>query len=348
MKLYPHPKSKKRVLFICKRRPSCYGESYGLLNSCRFLCNALEDLGVEAKTIEVIDNNFIDAAVTAFKPTHCFIEALWVVAEKFPILIRLHPKIKWYVRLHSNVPFIANEGISMNWIKKYFELQRNYSTFKICCNDKKMVSDIGQIFGEGIYPVYGPNIYRPRIPAPPIAIKGDKNPFIDIGCFGAIRPLKNQLIQAMAAIAFADKLGKVLRFHINVARIESHGLNVYKNLKSLFEKSKHQLMLHGWLNHPEFLDLIAFMDLGMQVSFSETFNIVTADFVYVGVPVVSSSEVIWLNENYQANPTNLNKIVERLESAWKGRKHNKQKINLKGLEKWNNESRKEWEKLLNI
>jgi hypothetical protein len=344
----PHPKPKKRVLFVCKKRPACYGESYGLLNSCRFLCNALEDMGVEARTVEVHDNNEIDRVVTAFKPTHCFIEALWVVAEKFPTLINLHPKVKWYVRLHSNVPFIANEGVAISWIKKYLELQWNYPTFQLCCNDTRMVNDIGRTLGTSLYPVYGPNIYQPRTPPPPIIEKADKNPFIEVGCFGAIRPLKDQLIQAMAAICLADKLGKVLRFHVNVARIEAHGLNVYKNLKALFEGSRHQLVTHGWLNHPEFLELIAFMDLGMQVSFSETFDIVAADFVYSSVPVVGSSEVQWLDDDYKANCTNMNDIVERLEYAWKGKKHNRQKANQKGLEHWNHEAREVWKDLLDL
>ena len=211
-----------------------------------------------------------------------------------------------------------------------------------------MVNDIGRTLGTSLYPVYGPNIYQPRTQPPPVANKGDKNPFIDIGCFGAIRPLKNQLIQAMAAICLADDLGKVLRFHVNVARIEAHGLNVYKNLKALFEGSRHQLVTHGWLNHPEFLDLISFMDLGMQVSFSETFDIVAADFAYCSVPVVGSSEVQWLDRDYQANCTNMNDIVEKLEYAWKGRKHNRQKANLKGLERWNCEAREVWEDLLDL
>lgn len=343
-----HPRNKKRVLFICKQRPACYGESYGLLNSCRFLCNALNDMGVEAKTVEVKDNNKIDAVVTAFKPTHVFIEALWVVPEKFKLLIPLHPKVKWYVRLHSNVPFIANEGMAIDWIKRYLELQWNYPTFQLCCNDERMVNDVGRTLGTSLYPVYAPNIYQPTSEAPFSVQKPERNPFIDIGCFGAIRPLKNQLIQAMAAICLADKLGKVLRFHINVARIEAHGLSVYKNLKALFAGSRHQLMTHGWLDHPDFLKLVAFMDLGMQVSFSETFDIVAADFVYSNIPIVGSFEVTWLDKNYQASTTHMNDIVEHLESAWDGRRHNRQKANHRGLDQWNHEAREVWEKFLDL
>jgi hypothetical protein len=303
-------------------------------------------MGVEARTIEVRDNNEIDRVVTAFKPTHVFIEALWVVPEKFNVLLPLHPKVKWYVRLHSNVPFIANEGVAIDWIKKYLELQWTKKNFALSCNSEKMVNDLGRTLGTSLYPAYAPNIYQPTV-APPNVIPKDKDtPVIDIGCFGAIRPLKNQLIQAMAAMCFADKLDKSLRFHVNVARIEAHGQNVYKNLKALFKDSRHQLVTHGWLDHPDFLFLISVMDLGLQVSFSETFNIVSADFVYVNIPVIGSSEIGWLDKAYIANTTDMNNIVDKLEDAWKGRRHNRQKVNKRGLERWNHEAREAWERLL--
>jgi len=305
-------------------------------------------MGVEAQTVEVHDNNNIDRVVTAFKPTHCFIEALWVVAEKFPVLIKLHPTVKWYVRLHSNVPFIANEGVAIDWIKKYLELQWRNKNFALSCNSERMVNDLGKTLGTSLFPVYVPNIYQPETVALPVSNNGGKTPLINVGAFGAIRPLKNQLIQAMAAMVFADKIGKVLRFHINTARIESHGENVYRNLKSLFENSRHQLVTHGWLIHPEFLKLISLMDLGMQVSFSETFDIVAADFVYMNVPIVGSSEILWLDDDYKANCTNMNDIVEKLEYAWKGRNHNRQKVNQRGLEHWNHEARKAWEEFLDL
>ena len=303
----------------------------------------------QAKTIEVHDNNGIDRAVTVFKPTHVFIEALWVVPDKFNVLISLHPTIKWYVRLHSNVPFIANEGVAMDWIKKYLEIQWSHgANFALSCNSKRMVNDIGRTLGNSIYPLYAPNIYQPEFDVSEAPSKKPESPDISIGVFGAIRPLKNQLIQAMAAMTFADKLNKNLYFHINIARIESRGENVYKNIKALFKDSRHQLITHGWLLHPEFLLLVSSMDLGMQVSFSETFDIVAADFVYVNVPIVGSAEVEWLGRNYKANPTDMNDIVDRLEYAWNGRKQNRQKANSKGLEDWNEEAREEWEKLLNF
>ena len=149
-----------KVLFICKQRPARYGASYGLLNSCRFLCNALHSMGAEAKLVEVVDNNSIDREVHRFKPTHVFIEALWVVPEKFDVLIPLHPNVEWHVRLHSNTPFIANEGMAMEWIIKYAELQKKFPQFHISVNSLKMADELRQSLG--IPTVYSPNIYQPE------------------------------------------------------------------------------------------------------------------------------------------------------------------------------------------
>lgn len=338
-----------RVLFICKQRPATYGASYGLLNSCRFLVNALHELGVEAKLVEVLDNNFIDNAVHSYNPTHVFIEALWVVPEKFNVLIPLHPKIHWYVRLHSNTPFLANEGVAIDWLRKYDALQKKFPQFKIAPNALKMLNDLKQ--GMGIDSVYAPNIYMPHEGEVGSAYNTplDKNPnVLDIGCFGAIRPLKDQLIQAMAAIAFANELGQTLHFHINHTRVETHGENVYRNLVSLFHGTKHKLVTHGWILHDEFLRLIRHMDFGLQVSFSETFNIVAADFVHLKVPIVTSSEIEWMNTLYQASTTDLDNIVNHLWLAKLGKKINLHSLNNVGLGKYNFKANQAWKKLLHL
>lgn len=338
-----------KVLFICKQRPATYGASYGLLNSCRFLCNALTRLGVEAHVVEVIDNNGIDRVVHQHKPTHVFIEALWVVPEKFDVLIPLHSKVNWFVRLHSNTSFIANEGIALDWIKKYAQLQKKYPQFKIAPNSKKMIGDLWESLG--IYTTYAPNIYVPHISHEGYNHKTpvDKHPnILDIGCFGAIRPLKNHLIQAMAAMTFANELGQELHFHINSTRLEQKGDNVYKNLKALFEGTNHKLVEHEWLLHENFQHLIRKMDYGLQVSFSETFNIVAADFAHLHVPIVGSQEIEWMSSVYKANPTDLNNIVMHLWVAKLGKKIGLHSLNTYGLNNYNEDATNVWKHLLRL
>ena len=171
---------------------------------------------------------------------------------------------------------------------------------------------------------------------------------ISIASFGAIRPLKNQLIQGMAAMAFANELGKSLHFHINHSRIETNGENVYRNLVSLFEGTPHKLIIHEWILHKDFLRLIHKIDIGMQVSFSETFNIVAADFAHLRVPIVGSSEIEWMSSLYKADPTNLDDIVSHLWMAWLGKPFGLHSLNTWGLNNYNKNSKQVWKDLLAI
>lgn len=335
-----------KVLFICKKRQTEYGVSYGLINSCKFLCNALSTLNIESKVVSVIDNNCIDREVHQYKPTHVFIEALWVVPEKMKILSKLHPTVRWYIRIHSNTPFLANEGIAIEWINAYNDLRMNGLQVYIACNSRKLINDLWQSKSIGL--IYAPNIYKPEQVSPtsytktPIIHTED---ILNIGCFGSIRPMKNHLLQAMAAMTFANSIGKNLHFHIN-NRCEQNGESIYKNLFNLFKNTSHQLIVHDWMTHSEFLGLIKEMDLGMQVSFSETFNIVAADMVSMNIPIVGSGEINWLSYLYQARPTNLTNIILHLELAYKGRIINLQWLNKYGLSSYNKISLYEWKDLI--
>ncbi len=333
-----------KILFIGKKRSYNYGASYGLYNSCLFLANALHQLDVECKVVMVNDNNDIDREVTKYKPTHVFLEAIWVVPEKLYELIKLHKKVQWFVRLHSNTPFLASEGNAIDWIKRYAEVGEKHKQFRIASNSERLINDFCKSLQ--IKMVYAPNIYSPAIHDKPKIEQNKCDDILKIGGFGSLRVLKNQLIQAMAAMAFADELERKLEFHINHSPIEIQGVPIFKNLVNLFKDSHHELIVHPWIEHHEFLKLVKEMDLGLQVSMSETFNIVAADFVYLDVPVVASNEVTWMNNLYKAETTDLNDIVAHLWLAWAGKPINLQRCNTWGLQKYNNEALVAWDELL--
>jgi hypothetical protein len=118
--------------------------------------------------------------------------------------------------------------------------------------------------------------------------------------------LKNHLIQAIAAIKFAKTIGKKLHFHINGNRIEQKGESVVRNLTGLFTQISdqgHELIFHDWCEREEFLSVCSKMDIGMQVSISETFNIVGADIISQGVPLVGSKEIPWIDCSFAPKST---------------------------------------------
>ncbi len=319
-----HEHRHDRVLFILKRRedynqvmPSYIGLSTGLFNSASFVKDMLVEAGFQAELKVAIDNNCIDRLVTEYKPTHVIIEALWVVPEKFHILRRLHPKVKWIVRMHSDIPFFANEGNAFDWMIEYLK----HPNVFVALNSERILREFGTYAAASIgYDpkklIYLPNTY----PSDYLAAKKRQGwGSINISCFGAIRPLKNQMMQAVAALDFAEAKGVRLNFHINAGRVEGNGDPILKNIRSFFKHLRsrgHLLVEHEWAPREEFLKICRQMDIGMQVSFSETFNIVAADHVSQGVPVIVSAEVPWVSEYFVADPTNTQDIVHKLHRTY--------------------------------
>jgi len=326
----------KRVLFILKYRSisggsyaNCWSEqdkvavslnkelSSGLLNSARFIVDMLEKEHVDVKLVQVIDNNSIDKEVALYKPDVVVIEALWVVPSKFEVLQRLHPNVQWIVRGHSELPFLAQEGVAVSWITQYVQ----YQNVKFAANSEHSVRDI-RIIVKAANPTwsyakvvekvpYLPNYYPHHIRVPAVKKKPESK-FVDIACFGAIRPLKNQLIQAVAAIEYANLEKKTLRFHTNATRVETQGDPVLRNLEALFEATPHQLIKHPWMPHEEFLKLLKHIDISLCVSFSESFCIIAADSIIAGVPIVGSSEIEFLTSWSQADTTDSDDIVMKM------------------------------------
>ena len=321
-----------KILFIIKRN-SCYGYSYhgagGLLNSARFIVDMLNDSGIDAKLVAVTDNNDIDREVSEYRPDVVIVEAFWVVPEKFDVLKGLHPSVEWIVRGHSDVPFLATEGVAIDWVFGY--LQRGVS---VAFNDPRTVQNFFLLTGDKNV-LYLPNYY------PLYGSVQSHNPtdYFNVGCFGAIRPLKNQLLQAVAAIRYADKADKRLRFFVNATRCEQGGESVLKNLRSLFANSDHELVEARWYDHDDFLRLIGTMDVEMAVSFSETFCITAADAIAAGVPLICSDEVPWATRLSTVCPTDANAMVRKLEHLHPSWNHT---LNYRNLYNYSKKSKQIW------
>lgn len=303
-----------KILFLLKKQNnygsySFKGLSSGLYHSAQMTAKQLSlNLKVETKLEICIDGNSIDKELYDYSPDICIIEALWATPKKLEELQNLYSNILFIVRIHSEVPFLANEGIALEWIKEYQKMPNVAVAFN---SREAQASFMSTLYIN--FP-YLPNIYR--------EFSGDKSlgefkkkSIINIGCFGAIRPMKNQLLQAFAAISFGNYYNKIIRFHINGTRKEQGGEPVIKNIRSLFRGTKHKLIEHPWLPHEEFLEIISNMDLGLQLSFNESFNIVTADFVSQGIPIIVGPTIEWMPNISQTSTTNIKKIMNTMRFA---------------------------------
>jgi hypothetical protein len=303
--LYHMKSSQPLTLFIIKQFYGYNGQytvCNGLRVSAQFVVDLLLYEGHRAKLVQAIDGNSIDKLVSENLPAKVILEAIWVTPTKMAELQKLHPKVKWTVRVHSEIPFLANEGVAVEWIAAYIK-----QGIEVAFNSSNTANDFSILGIVSYLPNYYP-VRKPRTSKP-------SDGTLDVGCFGAIRPLKNQLIQAFAAVKYAQIRKVPLIFHMNGSRIEQSGANNLRQIQALMTATGQTLVMHSWLDHTDFLELIATMDICLQVSLSESFNIVSADAVSMGVPLVGSESIGWLPELSQADVNSAESIVEAMERA---------------------------------
>ena len=301
-----------KVLFLLKQRQG-YGVttsfSSGLFNSARFASDMLQANGIQTNLIEVVDGNSIDREVSLYRPSHVIIEALWVTPEKLQELARLHPSVRWIVRFHSDPPFLALESVAVRWLKAYIQIPRVY----VAANRLLTTVDFLDIAETSVLPagkvLLLPTFYPPGNPQLKKFLAGK---ILSVSCPGAIRPFKNHLNQAIAAMRFAESTHRVLNFHVNGSRVEQGGGAVLQNLEALFAGTPHHLIIEPWTEHAGFVDFLRKMDLGMQVSFTETFDICAADMVTAGIPMVVSPQVYWASKSAMASPVDVEDIYGKI------------------------------------
>jgi hypothetical protein len=321
-----------RSLFLLKRRhdytdnPDYFASpqiATGMYNSAKFVVDELTNAGREAKLELCVDANSIDKIVTDYKPTHVFIEGLWVTPAKFQELMKIgrHKNIQWFSRIHSEIPFIATEGSAFEWIPQYLKIgvkvapnaPRAHEQVKWLAKTifaQTMDKSAAQSMADTMVP-YLPNCYPVNFQDFPLKNLNSNKEHIDIACFGAFRPMKNHLQQAFIAMKYAEMQNKKLRFHVN-SRKDQGGDGPAKNTKNLLEAAGCEFVAHGWEDRETFLSTLGEMDLLMQLSMSETFNIVAADATLVGRPIIVSKEINWAYPAY-ADPNSVGDSLQKLD-----------------------------------
>jgi hypothetical protein len=133
---------------------------------------------------------------------------------------------------------------------------------------------------------------------------------LKIGSFGAIRLLKNHISSAAASLMIASTYKKDLQFYISVSRVEN-GKGVIDAIRNMFSSVNYAKLIEiPWSDWSDFTRIIENLDLHMQMSFTETFNLTTADACSVSVPTVSSDAIEWIPQSYIANADDPQSIAQ--------------------------------------
>jgi hypothetical protein len=238
--------------------------------------------------------------------SHVVTSAPWIPVEQWQRLTAEHPDVTFAVNCHSNVGFLQADANGVKRLRDGLELERGAWNFHVAGNSRKFCDWIRAAYRAPC--AYLTNLYylEPERRYPRTPFSGGT---LRVGAFGATRPLKNLMSAAGAALEIAGRRNAPLEFWVSAGRAEG-GLGVMDAVRAMMAGLPHvRLVENGWQTWPRFRETVRHMHLLLQPSYTESFNMVTADGVAEGVASVVSDAIDWAPRAWKAGFDHVDEIA---------------------------------------
>lgn len=265
--------------------------------------NLEKSLGSDnAKALAVVDGyDLWNRIFSQPDTTHVVMLAPYMHTAFTESLVKRFPKVMFALTCHSNVGFLQADRCAVKWLREGLELSQRVLNFQVAGNCQKLC--------EWVYGAYGinclwlPNLYylEPNYQLRKREMYASAT--LRLGIFGATRVQKNLMSAAAAALMMARQVKAAkTEIWISSGRIEG-GAGVVASIHEMLHSIPGvELVEAGWYDWPDFRKLVRKMHLLLQPSYTESFNMVTADGVAEGVPSVVSPAIDWAPKYWQACP----------------------------------------------
>jgi len=268
-----------------------------LLNSEVLTANGIPAITQPSRhNIDIVD------AIREFDKTHSqkltnvIISAPWISTKDLRAMATHFTHINFVVLCHSNIGFLQADPNGTRLLREGLALSQELPNFNIASNCRRFVDWIDIAYGIPV--VLLPNMY-PNI--------GETKPYretepIRIGVFGAVRPQKNIVTAGGAAVAICKLMNRPTELWFNSGRNEGGTITLLNALRQIcIDVPGFELKQAPWGLWSEFKKTVESMDLLIQISYTESFNMVTADGISVGVPSVVSDAIDWAPKEWVAH-----------------------------------------------
>ncbi len=307
---YTRPSLERRVVITYKNFPVAHNVSHiGLGVSALNTAKVLRSNGIFADVWPILGAKQLAERIAATnpQPSHVIIGAPWIpTLDLQAFLVFRFPHIMFSVVCHSNVGFLSADPQAIKNFREDLDLEQGALNFFAAGNSTRFVKFIEQCYGRPC--TWLPNLYFLESDSP-VHRRSWSAGTLRIGSFGAVRPLKNHTGAAAAALELAERLNTDVEFHISVGRIEG-GYTVVRAIEAMLDKSPRvTLVKDDWYQWPRFRTITRSMNLLIQPSFTETFNMVTADGASESVPSVVTDAIDWAPNDWKAEGDDVNSIA---------------------------------------
>jgi len=281
--------------FAANRNISHIGLGVAAINTAKVLRHA----GIVADVWPILSAADLRARLLKKPVDEVIISAPWIPTKDLQDLSMQFTETFFAVNCHSNVGFLQADPNGVKLVRETLELEMGTHNVRLAGNSRRFCEWIEHTFGGSCY--YLPNLYFVQRDAPrQRSFCGGET--LRIGAFGAVRPLKNLMSAAGAALEISRKLRVPLELWLSGGRSEGGGETVLAAVKEMVSGLPNvKLNLNGWQSWPNFRKTVAHMHLLLQPSYTESFNMVTADGVVEGVASVVSEAIDWAPADWKAD-----------------------------------------------
>ncbi len=270
----------------------------------------LRSLGLKVDVLPCVSVVDLARSLAQTPRTHVIVSAPWIQTNDLAQLAMKYGETYFAENCHSNVGFLQADPNGVRLFREAINLGIGTHNFHVAGNSKRFVEWVHASFGADC--AYLPNCYYLDSHTP-MEHCWQQQPGVPlrVGVFGAPRPLKNMVSAAAAALQVSRELRRPLEFWISSGRLESGSPTVLKAITELLSGLPGvSLHYNGWSSWPDFRRLLAQMHLLLQPSYTESFNMVTADGIAMGVPSVVSDAIDWVPGSWIAHGDEVTDIAE--------------------------------------
>ena len=299
---------RNKIVLAYKTPERTPGLSHVGLGVCALnLCKVLAEAGLNLEIWPVFDGFALQERLRA-EPTvkDVILFAPWIDTPFLHSLVSEQREVTFAMVCHSNIAFLQADRWAMKIIREEIALEQQVPNFHIAGNSKKFCAFIREAYGAQC--AYLPNLYS--LAGVRQTRTNYQNGVLRLGIFGATRQLKNIMTAAAAALLISERLAVETEIYVSSGR-EEGGYGVMDSVKQMLTgKRRATLIESSWQPWQEFRETCRYMHLMLQPSFTETFNIVTADGIAVGVPSVVSETIDWVPAKWTAHADDPGHIAE--------------------------------------
>jgi len=258
--------------------------STGLSNNTRQCARVLRKAGYGAESITLDEIGDWTTFILERRPRMIVLGALCIPPERLAELAAAHTETRFVIRIHSNLPWLFQSTAEFPGALAVLDLARDRPNvfYSVVDPDEAL-----RWRAAGLPVIALPNVYGGEIAERPRPYNGP-HPYVHLSAMFALRILKHAGGHVLAAATVNRQVA--VKLYVQTGRADSPK---YARQMCLLANACDLLMpCEPYRKHAQFIEWLGdTIDVGLQLSATESFNYVALEHMALGIPVVASEAV---------------------------------------------------------